>query len=282
MTRAKDKPPEDTEDVEATTPEAEDAAEPSKTGAKTRAAKTKKKEEPRAKRRDTTVRIVIEGDSPLMTDHFPEAEAISALIEGERGGERETDGQKIAKKKVYVDGEGIPIIPTTALFACFREGGRSVVISGRTKVSTSTSTMLSSRVRFLQEYVPILIPDDDGGWRPATMEDWEQDFKTVKMGTGKAKTTQGTFRPKWMRWRLELDVVFREGMNMRIESFYQAIEAAGRDAGLGSFRPSCNGVYGMFHVEVFDAVRSVAVSGPRILNFEPREKVAEPEAVAAG
>ncbi len=242
--------------------------------------KTSQKQASGAEKKGAYTHVVLlggptHGGSPLLMECFPKAKAHAALVEGERGGPRETDPATICKGKLYranpEDESGPVVVESNALFASMREGGRGVKITGTKKVSTQSGTLLASRVHFQDERIPLLIPDGEDGWRQATESDAQRYFHTGKQGAAKQKTTVGIWRPGFIEWKLEFDVVLDLGFDLSIKTYLEVLEKAGRDAGLLSFRPGCNGCYGIFVVDEFVVKKYVPVAQPRVIQLEPQE-----------
>ncbi|PCI28821.1 hypothetical protein COB55_03315 [Candidatus Wolfebacteria bacterium] len=176
---------------------------------------------------------------------------------------------QVCARKLYVDEDGNMGIPTDNLFSAMVLAGREVKLGGgKTKVSTATGSKLPGFCNIVGQSLLFtnrrkgtgMVSVSKGG-RDFEHEgkgtvSWIADSRRGVMASGANSIAVNISRPRITEW--EFDVILR--INLSVESVTQQViadvlQAAGRTSGLGDYRPSKKGTYGIFTVESWEKVR---------------------------
>lgn len=215
--------------------------------------------------RQATYMIRCVGRSPLLMDRFPPDVMVKALVHGERlPKDTESLLEERCLPKIYRNAEGAPILQAEHLTACLRGAGRSIKIGKEGKISTADSTKLFSFLDLDGLEFPLifsdginaksLLPSKGGEAKNDPTSPWCVD---VRRGVGEATgIANALVRPKFEKWGFEVlatvDYTALEGLTeAHVRDLFKH---AGNRVGLLSYRPQCNGSFGRFLVESFEAV----------------------------
>lgn len=83
------------------------------------------------------------------------------------------------------------------------------------------------------------------------------DYDTIDKRSGVNRSIKArviTIRPKWTEWNAEFILQIRE-KSITIETITSIIEYAGNYVGIGSFRPTNNGMFGRFELESIEEIK---------------------------
>jgi hypothetical protein len=117
-----------------------------------------------------TIKITIEGITPLMLCAFTDA-AAQAATDGNRAasnGERLTPKEE-AESFLYKDEDGQPIIPNPNMLRCIMDGG-AFFKSGRSKITTQKSSLVPACTTIEEIAIPI-----------KSREGWTVDTRPVRI-----------------------------------------------------------------------------------------------------
>ncbi|TVM31211.1 hypothetical protein [Oceanidesulfovibrio marinus] len=183
---------------------------------------------------DIQLHITIEGVTPLLCNKFTDEAQMSATngtrssAIGDRGTPREQ-----AATKLYLGHDGKPMIPQPNLLRCLIDAGKFFK-SGKSKITTQKSSIITSCVDILGVEIPIVHEDP-----------WEVDTRAVRIPSTGGRIT--THRPSFNDWKLNF-LVTLDTTILTEKFFREIVDAAGKRIGLGDFRPDCKGPFGKFVV----------------------------------
>ena len=145
-----------------------------------------------------------------------------------------------ATPKVHTDFEGWPIIPTEMLFSCLVGAGRSVRLEGRKMVSTARETRLPAFMTIEDPYIRIINPEN-----PSEKPAWEVDMRAGRNPNGGELVC--IVRPRFDIWSFTANIVITQD-SINPYKIRELFDIAGRQQGLGDFRPEKKGYFGQFTV----------------------------------
>lgn len=180
------------------------------------------------------IAVVIEGVSPLLQNRFTD-EAQLAATAGSRSSisNDRVPALEQAEKKLYTAEDGSIVVPQPNLYRCFIDAGKFVKV-GKSKVTTQKTSILSAAMQI----DPLLIPvESDSGWKV--------DTRPVRIPATGGRIL--CHRPCFDHWQLRFRVDLDESIISR-NLFREIVDIAGRQIGLGDYRPDCKGPYGRFKV----------------------------------
>jgi hypothetical protein len=180
-----------------------------------------------------TIEFEITGESPLLCNRFTDANMLR--IDGgvsviASAADKGTPRQR-AEERLYVDSNGLPVLPGTNLYRSIIDAGRFHK-SGREKITTGRSSLVPAGIWIRDIEMPIL-----GSWEP--------DIRSVVN-----PSTGGRMiccRPRFDRWSVTATLAVDD--KMFSTSIVRAlVDDAGSKIGIGDFRPSRKGPFGRFKV----------------------------------
>lgn len=181
-----------------------------------------------------TVKIRIEGTTPLLCNRFTDAAAMAASsgnrssAVGDKGTPREQ-----ATEKLYLGQDGKYVIPQPNLFRCIIDAGKFFK-AGKSKVTTQKSSLIPACVDMNDVEYPIIHKDP-----------WEVDTRAVRIPSTGGRIL--CHRPCFHDWALQF-VVQLDCSIITGKLFREIVDAAGKRIGLGDFRPDNKGPFGKFVV----------------------------------
>lgn len=193
------------------------------------------------------VRFTLNGLSPGMFQN----PATPALLESLRTKtpiqqKKDITLENDAKEKLYrsePDENGVKKmgVPTQNIMSCLVIAGRQVK-TGKKALSTAKETTIFGFLDFMEDFCPFLDCDPKGDilWKPFPM-------KGV-MSNGPSSVAVCINRPRIPKWSLQFSVMFDETRGVDLSTLKALVEMAGRQVGLGDFRPAKRGRFGRFVV----------------------------------
>ena len=181
-----------------------------------------------------SVKVTIEGVTPLICNKFHDAAQISASggtrisTVGDRGTPREQ-----AELKLYTGVDGNLIIPQPNLYRCLIDGG-TFFKSGKSKITTLKSSLIPSCVDLGPIELPLI-----------SKEGWCVDTRAVRIPSTGGRIL--AHRPVFNDWKIEFDLEIDTDL-IAIKLIRDILDASGKRIGLGDFRPACKGPFGKFVV----------------------------------
>lgn len=180
------------------------------------------------------VQVTCEGLTPLLMNPLSDEDLENLRTRTRKPKVTDRTAEEEASEKLYKDSDGNIGIPQVNLFSCLVAAGREVILAGRTKVSTATSTKLPSLLTIEEVFFPLI----EGS-------DWIVDKRRGRNPNGGEAVC--LVRPKFEEWAfvctLEIDEVA-----LSEESAKELFRIAGTSVGLCDFRPACKGPFGRFKV----------------------------------
>lgn len=188
-----------------------------------------------------TVRITIEGITPLMICSFTDEAAQNATAGTRRisNGEAQTPKEQ-AESFLYRDEHGQPgnILPGPNVLRCITDAGAFHKL-GKTKVTTARSSLVPACASVHEILVAIV-----------SREGWTVDTRAVRNpSTGGRRLCS---RPLFNDWRLTFHVQLDPTV-IGEKLLRDIVDTAGQRIGIGAFRPACKGPFGRFKVTSWKA-----------------------------
>jgi hypothetical protein len=181
------------------------------------------------------ITIEIRGTTPLICNKFTDAAALISTS-GDRGSSAATDRgtpQEIAVSKLYIGLNGKPMIPSPNLLRALVDGGSFTKV-GKKQITTARSSMLYSCLSIEASEIEII-----------HKQPWRVDTRAVRIPSTGGRIL--THRPMFDDWALSFEVSLDTSI-LNSKLFRQIADDAGKRIGLGDFRPSTKGPYGIFVV----------------------------------
>jgi len=187
------------------------------------------------------VRVTITGVSPLLMN--PATEALIEQLRTRTPAQRRRDwtAEEEAGEKLYKNAKGLIGIPIENLLASLVEAGRSVTLTGRSKVSTATSTQLYAFLSAEEDFLPF----------PADYQHWQVDKRRGRNPNGGEMVA--LTRPRFDNWSVTVTLVIDESL-IDLSKIRELFDIAGRSVGLCDFRPGCRGRFGRSAVTAWDVL----------------------------
>lgn len=174
--------------------------------------------------------------------------------------DRTLSKDKIAESKVIKDSKGRIGIPISYIKACLVEAGRHVK-DGKSKISTVNQTTLFSFLDFgSSRFVPLgrINPQElDEEIRDlVNSEGWMADRRRGNNNATGKPIAVAIIRPLFPVWQITLEVNLDTAppFGVKPEVVKELFVIAGKKVGLGSYRPTRKGDFGMFNVVGWEIV----------------------------
>lgn len=170
--------------------------------------------------------------NPMTQDLLEELAGVKSRAASDKDQPLETR----AEKKVIRNEDNEIGLPVEYMLAALIGAGRHVK-NGKDKVSTATTTTLYSFLMIKDEFLKFT---EQG-------KTWKTDMRRGVLDNGGKKVAVSIVRPLFKKWEtsftIEVDTTVAS-----VEVVKQVFEAAGLKIGVGDFRPSKRGPFGMFSV----------------------------------
>lgn len=182
------------------------------------------------------IEVTNKGITPLLMNRVSEEDLlkIHGKIKAPKGAPR-LDPRDEAKKKVYAYDAELkkPYIPAKWLFSSLKNAGRFVRLDGKRQMSTRTETLLPNFLTLEDASMPLETPG------------WEVDIQQGRNPNGGELVV--LVRPRFDAWQFKVNIMIdtREIDEGRIRELF---DRAGKQCGLGDFRPNRGGLFGQFIV----------------------------------
>ncbi len=195
----------------------------------------------------TTIKVKIEGVTPLLMNRFTEAaeRAVSgshksSLGSGDKGTPREQ-----ASPKCYVDKDGFLFIPGPNAFRCIIDAGKYLK-AGKSKVTTQKSSLVPSFLAIEELECPLSVEGE-------RTKHFEVDSRSVVIPATGGRIM--AHRPRMDKWTLSFTLTLdeKEADEKLVRTL---VDYAGSKIGLGDFRPDRKGPFGKFKVVLWEATKS--------------------------
>jgi hypothetical protein len=197
------------------------------------------------------MRILVEitGVTELMINRFTEQAQQDVGKGGKGRSTRIADygtPLEICENKLHKDKDGNPIIPQSMLMATLVNGGLFFK-NGRVKITTQKSSLLYGCL----EVEGI----DNGAYMPIEhVQPWKVDTRPVRIPSTGGRIL--CHRPMFDDWKLTFHLVL-DTDEMNAKMLRDIVDAAGKKAGLGDYRPLCKGPYGKFVVTKWEEIKEL-------------------------
>ena len=181
-----------------------------------------------------TIRITIEGKTPLLLHRFTDAAAKDAT----QGTRSSTNGERMTPREeadtyLYKDEKGELIIPNPNLFRCLIDAGKYFKM-GKSKVTTIKSSIIPACLAIEELIIPL-----------EHREPWDVDTRPVRIPSTGGRILR--HRPCFNDWKLAFTLTVDPDI-ISLKLVREIVDAAGQRIGLGDFRPDTKGPYGKFVV----------------------------------
>ncbi len=132
-------------------------------------------------------------------------------------------------------------VPMQNIMSCLGIAGR-LVKQGKAALSTAKDTKIYGFLEFVEDFCPFKNTDEKGDvpWHPAPVKG--------TMHQGASETAVCINRPRIPHWELAFTVKFDDKRGYDETTVDKLVEAAGRQVGLGDWRPAKRGRFGRFIV----------------------------------
>jgi hypothetical protein len=175
-------------------------------------------------------KIEIEGITPLLMNRPSQLD----ISDKSKTAKRETlTPKEIAEAKIYKDGEGTIYAPSTWFSGAVVEAGKSKKMGGKGSSKATYSKVAGSCV----DISPFEIVMKKPNWKV---------FSILAVNP----TTKGKnvlHRPQFDSWKMEFTVSFDESL-IEVPVMKELFDIAGRNVGVGDWRPAKKGRFGKFQV----------------------------------
>lgn len=193
-------------------------------------------------------RISAVGIAPMLQNPMTD-EVLDELLGGKsarKGVQTDITVEDRAKKKLCTGPNGEFGFPANYLFAALIDAGRHVQYEGKSKVSTRETSLMPA---FLS-IVPDIVNADGDGFIPFLDQSimWVADKRRGVLAANKAAVA--IVRPKFPSWAFEVTVEI-DLDQIAVDKVKSLFEIAGRQSGIGDFRPSKRGPFGRFTITDF-------------------------------
>lgn len=178
-----------------------------------------------------TIEVRIEGISPLLQHRF-------AVEDHDAKSKKQsaTSGDADIKKSLYQLPDGTVYQPAEHLMGALKTAGPSFQIPGRRKVTYKN--VVSGGYLIIEPFaIPHLNPK------------WEIDSRPVVVPATKGRVLRK--RPCFREWALSFKFIVDE-MEIPVAVLKEMLDLAGRNVGIGDFRPAKGGSFGRFQVTRFE------------------------------
>ena len=176
-----------------------------------------------------TYNITIEGTSPLLMNRPSQLD----IGEKSKDSKRETaTPEEIAEAKLYVDAEEQIYLPATWFQGCIVEAGKNKKMMGKGSSKANYSKVAGSSVE-INPFEIIL----NTKWKV---------FSILAVNP----TTHGRnvlHRPMFEKWKVDFECTFDESL-IEVHVMKELFDIAGRQVGVGDWRPAKKGRFGKFQV----------------------------------
>lgn len=176
----------------------------------------------------------IKGTSPLLMNRFTEEAEISVSSTTKKATKATKDTpREQAKKKAYIDEQGVLYVPGMNVFACIIQGGQFIKI-GRAKATNAKSSIIPAAMILEEERCTL------------GTKDFEVDTRSVVIPATGGRIM--AHRPRLDEWECSFTIDLFDPDILSASDVRQIIDDAGKKVGLGDFRPSRKGPFGRFVV----------------------------------
>lgn len=191
--------------------------------------------------------VTLKGVQPLFENRMTDEELIALWTKEKKPQMAPRESmEEFARKKIHFDQEGRPVVTHDMLLACLIEAGVFIRLDKKRQLSTKDSTMLPGLLELEGETFPLLQPgqaDKEASWGYAP---WRYEMrKGTNPNGGEAVCI---VRPIFPEWAIVVTAQIDTG-ELAEDTYRKLFDLAGKRIGLGDFRPSRKGRFGMFIVE---------------------------------
>jgi hypothetical protein len=177
--------------------------------------------------------------NPMTDDLLDELAGVAA----KKASDKDTPLADRAAKKVIRDENGKIGLPVEYILAALIGAGRHVK-SGKKQISTATTTSLYEFLEIDQTFLPFANQENNS---------WTVDKRRGVLNNAGKSVAVAIIRPKFKTWETTFEIsIDTTVMDEKIVK--QVFEAAGAKIGVGDFRPSKRGPFGMFIVSAWEVV----------------------------
>lgn len=207
----------------------------------------KSSSDPKNKWVDLSITLTSFGNGILMN---PMTDATLNALGGEAAAEASEKGVPFvdrAKKRIIRDDFGQIGIPASYFLGALKEAGREVKI-GKKQISTASTTTLFRFLLVEGEFFVLNDCEKQDHQKTDPKEEfgWVVDKRRGVLDNKGKKVAVAIIRPKFKHWSVTINVKVNTGL-VDMKTLRNLFDTAGF-IGVGDFRPTCNGNFGMFTV----------------------------------
>lgn len=155
-----------------------------------------------------------------------------------------------AAKKIIRNEDDEISLPSDYLIAALKEAGREEKLTAKKQISTAGTTTLFRFLRIDQEFIPFENQEEmDRLVDPKKDKDklgWNVDKRRGVLNNAGKEVAVAIIRPRFRKWEVKFNVKVNVAM-IDLGVVKRLFQTAGF-IGVGDFRPSCNGPFGMFEL----------------------------------
>lgn len=192
------------------------------------------------------IRFHIKNLSPGMLQNPATPELLNLLRTGDRK-QKKTDWtiEEEARTKLYRSEKGLDEspgkmgVPMQNIISAMVIAGQSVKV-GKKNLSTAKATRVFEFLEFVEDFCPFAGTDKDGNvpWNPFPVKG--------TMHNGASEVAVCITRPRIPHWELSFTVKYDDSRQVPQDAIVKLVEIAGRQVGLGDWRPQKKGRFGRF------------------------------------
>lgn len=177
------------------------------------------------------IRVKVESISPLLMNRMSEDQVLALRTKRKPAKSKTTEEtpRQEAARKVYLDADQRPYVPTENLMACLIGAGTYVRLDGKRQMSTSKSSIVPGFLALNDTHL-ILTPGE-----------WEVDIRPGRNPNGGEAVC--LVRPRFDRWSFTVTVLL-DTQQVSESLCRELFDVALSRVGLGDFRPARKGTFG--------------------------------------
>lgn len=158
-----------------------------------------------------------------------------------------------ARGHIHLNGDGKPCIPAYMLMSTLISAGVFIRLDQKRQLSTKDSSMLPGLLFLEGESFPLLMPDTgkESKWGFAP---WRYEVRQGRNPNGGEAVC--IVRPLFEKWAIHFTAVI-DNDTLPEDTFLRLFTLAGTRIGIGDFRPSRKGTFGMFAVTRWEGLEEI-------------------------
>lgn len=191
-----------------------------------------------------TIHATCTGTNPMLMNPMTEEQLLELWYQAsKRSSKKEMKPEEYIEKLIIRDAKGQIGVPRDYFRPALVYAGQFVVFAGKRNFSNAESSLVPAYIRIVEKFLPFKdqkVP-------------WKLDLRRGVLNNRGAKVAVAIARPMFETWAFDVTLEFDDETidESRVKSL---VAKAGRVAGLGDYRPSCQGDFGMFEISRWEVV----------------------------